>query len=349
MRIRRIPLVAVTLGALGLLPPVRARLKAIAVLADALGMSLPRPFASDLEISNIEFGGAKGDLYSPHRGAPGVVLIPGAALLGKNDPRVVRLAVALARAERNVFVPQLSLARRRLVLADITRLQNAARGLRDHTNARVVMLGFSYGGSFGLIAAADPSTGRALEHVAVFGAYFDLIGVLQAATTGISIVEEERFTWEPDPAVDEVVRGYGMRLVPPAQRPALEAALERGSGDELPDETRAVFDLLTNERPERTTDLIERLPQRPRRLIERFSPAAVSDRIRPPVLAMHSRGDPAVPFAEILRLERGLPGARVVKISSFHHVDFGGLRALRATADLLQVWRFASLVLSSQE
>lgn len=349
MRKGRISLVAFVLAASSLLPSARTRFKAAGVLAEALGMSPPRPFAPPLEISSIGFGDSRGDLYSPRDGAPGIVLIPGAALLGKNDPRVVRLAIALSRADRTVFVPQLSLAERRLAAADITRLRHAARGLRDHTDTRVVLLGFSYGGSFGLLAAADPSTADALERVAVFGAYFDLVGVLQAATTGVSIVEGERFTWEPDPAVGELVGGYGLRLVTPDRRRALKAALEKRSGEGLEDEARAVFDLLTNDRPELTADLVRRLPQPSRRLIERFSPAAASDRIRTPVLAMHSQGDPAVPFAEILRLERQLPEAKVVKISSFRHVDFGGVRALRATVDLLQVWRFASLVLSSQE
>ena len=318
------------------------------MLAEALALPVIRPFGTRHERRAIRFGSAPGDLYSVASGAPGIVLVPGAAELGKEDPRVVRLATALATSNRNVFVPELTLARRRLVAADIDRLRAATRGLAERTGGKIVLLGFSYGGSFALLAAAHRATAQNLRLVAVFGAYFDLVGVIQAATTGASIASGRAFPWEPAAAVHEIVAAYGIRLAPKEQRAALTAALEHRSTADLEAEARAVFDLLSNRDPRRTRELVDRLPQRARILIDRFSPAVVSDRLTVPVLAMHSTGDPAVPFAEILRLENALPQARTIKLSSFRHIDFKGLGAVRVAPDLLKVWGFATEVLSSR-
>ncbi|MGH2682297.1 MAG: alpha/beta hydrolase family protein [Actinomycetota bacterium] len=352
--IRGLSYAALAVTGLALLPPVQARGKAVAVLADAIGLPFPRPAAAPVTRVAAVLGGVPGDLYSPGQPAPAIVLIPGAAPGGKDDARVIRVARALAKAERVVFVPTLELAERRFVEEDIDRIARSAAALAAHelVRGRVILLGFSYGGSFGLVAAADPRLDGRLAQVAVFGAYYDLVGLVQAVTTGVSLVDGRRIAWNGHPLAETILRSRAVTLAPAKEQNALLAALETGSVEDLSPRARAIYDLLVNEDPARTFDLASRLPKPARDVLARFSPSSVADRIDVPVVAMHSTDDPAVPFGEALRLERGIPGTRLMSVEVFSHVDFSATSPaawLRAADDLWNAWRFTSWILASQE
>jgi pimeloyl-ACP methyl ester carboxylesterase len=352
--IRGLSYAALAVTGLALLPPVQARGKAVAVLAEGIGLPFPRPAGAPVSRVAATIGGVSGDLYSPGQPAPAIVLIPGAAPGGKDDPRVIRVAYALARAERVVFVPTLELAERRFVEEDIDRIARCTVALAEHeiVRGRVTLLGFSYGGSFALVAAADPQLDGRLAQVAVFGAYYDLVGLVQAVTTGVSLVDGRRIPWEGHPLAQAILRARAVTLAPEREQNALLVALEGGSPEELGPRARAIYDLLVNEDPDRTFDLAARLPEQARDLLARFSPSSVADRIAVPVVAMHSTDDPAVPFGEALRLERGIPGTRLVNVEVFRHVDFSASSPaawLQAADDLWNAWRFTSWLLAAQE
>ena len=352
---RRLSYVALVLAGLGMLPPVQARAKALTVLVEAIGFDVPRPFAPAVARMQITLDGVSGDLYYPGERAPAIVLVPGAVEGGTDDPRVVRTAGAIARAERAVFVIDLELAERRFVEEDIDRIVRAVTALDAHplVNGSVSILGFSFGGSFGLIAAADPRLEGRLDDVAVFGAYFDLVGMIQAVTTRVSIIDGQRIRWEPHPLAADILEDVALRLVPSAGRDALAASLA-GSlpADGLPPPLRSVHDLLSNEDPERTFELAARLPEEAREALQQFSPSSVAGEITVPVIAMHSIDDPAVPYAEALRLVGGVPGTSLTSVSLFRHVDFEA-RSFgdwsRAAGDLWSAWLFTGRVLSAQE
>ncbi len=352
--LRRTGFVVVVLTGLALLPPVQARAKALAVVLEAIGLPFtPRPFAAPVTRSETTLGDVRGDLYDPGRDAPGILLVHGAALEGKDDPRLVRLAQAVARAGRVVFVPALTLAERRFDAEDIDRIVDSGAALSARVGAPVSVLGISYGGSFALIAAADERLEGRVEHVAVFGAYWDLRGVIQAVTAGESLVEGRRIPWRGDPLAIEILERHAVQLAPEGAREELSAALD-GAGDRaaLPPDAQPVYDLLSNRDPARTFELASRLPPRARELLERFSPSSVADRISVPVVALHSRDDPAVPYGEALRLVRGLRGTRLVTVGSFRHVDFEfgspGTWA-RAAGDVWSTLRFATWLLEPGE
>jgi pimeloyl-ACP methyl ester carboxylesterase len=340
----------VVLVGLGLLPPVQARGKAVAVLAEALGVSFPRPLATDVTRIEQRIDGVVGDLYSSGGRQPGIVLVPGAAPGGKDDPRAVRLARAIARAGRTVFVLQLDLMDRKFSEADIERIIDAVTWLGDRTGEQVTVLGISYGGSFGLIAGADPRLEGRIEQIAVFGAYFDLLGLVQAASTGVSVVGDRRIEWEPDPRAEEILQEAALHLVPQGQRPALRRALQ---GEERPQalspETRVVYELVTNDDPAATYEIAEDLSPHARAFLDRFSPMTVADSIDAPVIALHSADDPVTPYGEAERLRRGLPHARVLRVQLFEHVDLGTSSIFEAIPELWQTWRFTSWVLAAQE
>jgi pimeloyl-ACP methyl ester carboxylesterase len=338
----------------GFLPAVQARGKALAVLAEAVGIDFPRPFADDIRRTDVSLDGVTGHLYTPDHPAPAILLLPGAAPLGKDDPRAVRLARALARAGRVVFIPDLILFERRLEIEDLDRIVRSALALSSHPAAEgeVSLLGISYGGSFALVAAADERLRGHLTQVATFGAYWDLVGVIQAVTTGASLVDGVRVPWQGHPMAGAILEEAVTRLGPAESRDQLQAALASGDPNELPQEARAVFELLRNRDPERTRDLAAGLPPGLRELFAAFSPSSVADGIEAPVVAMHSTDDPAVPYGELIRLRINLPETRVVTVSSFRHVDPstsapGGWTSL--VADAWDAWRFTSWILAAQE
>jgi pimeloyl-ACP methyl ester carboxylesterase len=347
--------IAIALMGLGLLPPVQARGKAIGTLAEAIGAGFPRPLAPEIERSETRLGGIRGDLYGPEGGdAPGIVILHGAAPKGKDDPRLVRLARSLARAGRTVFVPQLALANEEFDEADIDRIADSVIGLAERRGGeKVSVLGISYGGSFALIAAAREEVAGKIDQLSVFGAYYDLVGLVQAITTGVSVVGEDEIEWEPHPRAREVLHEVTAKLVAPAARAPLERALE---GDvpraQLPPAARRVYDFVTNDDPHATFDIARNLPKRARAVIDRFSPAAHEQEITVPMIAMHSVDDPVTPYGEARRLVHHLPHTRLYTVSLFQHVDFvagedGSL--LSAARDLFTAWRFTARLLSAQE
>ena len=347
--------IVVVAGLLALLPPVRARGTAAGVLAEALGLPLPRPFAAPVRRGEVRLEGILGDLYVPGRAAPPILLLPGAAPRGRDDPRAVRLAFALARAGRVVFVPELELYDQRFTERDLDRIARAVVGLDDLrvTRGGVQILGISYGGSFGLVAAADPRARGRLVQVAVFGAYWDLVGVIQGVTTGVSVVDGGRYPWAAHPRADEILQRVALHLVAQRTRPELRAALDgSGAGRSLPPDARALHSLLVNRDPDRTFELAARLDPSDRGVLRRFSPSSVGGRIEVPVVAMHSVDDPAVPFGEAVRLSRALPGSRLVEVRLFRHVDLRGVatrEVLAVMGDLLRAWRFTAWVVGAQE
>lgn len=353
--IRGLSYAALAATGLALLPPVQARGKAVAVLADAIGLPFPRPAAAPVSRVAAELDGVSGDLYSPGQRAPGIVLIPGAAPGGKDDPRVVRVARAFARSERIVFVPTLELFQQRLVEDDIDRIVRCAAALAgmDLVRGPVTLLGFSYGGSFALIASADARLAGRLSQVAVFGAYYDMVGLVQAVTTGVSLVDGRRIPWRSHPLAQAILRAQAVTLAPPVEQGELSQALDgKNPPDGLSPPARAIYDLLVNEDPARTFDLAALLPEPAQELLAGFSPSSVAGGIDVPVVAMHSTDDPAVPYGESLRMVQGIPGAKLVTVEAFSHVDFS-VRSpgawVRAADDIWNAWRFTSWILAAQE
>lgn len=332
-------------------PSVRATAKAVFVLSDALDGPLPRPWALSVERSRQEMGDVAVDRYSSAAGAPPILLVPGAAPAGRDDERVVSLASSLAAAGREVVVPELVLYDQELDVEDVDRVVEVAAQL-CRGNGNLVLFGFSFGGSLALVASADERVAGCIDLVATFGAYADLVGVIQAAVTGVSVVDGVVYPWEAadESMIGPLVRDTATKLVPEDQRESLRRALEQQDPSGLSDAASLVYRMVTTDDPMLVADLARRLQSPGQTLVETFSPVDVADRIEADVLAVHALEDPAVPVAELRRLHEAFPEAQVMTVGSFEHVDLttgDGLGPL--VTDLLTAGAFMQAVLRPQE
>ena len=341
--------VAVVVLVVVVVPQVRARLKAVPTLADAVGVVEVRPLAPPVTSERTQVGVVPGRLDTPGWPAPAVLVVPGATPAGVDDQRVRDLATAVARSGRTVFTPELELYEWRLADEDITRVRAAARALHERVGS-VQLLGFSFGGSLALVAAAELHD---VDQVAVFGAYTDFVGVIQAATTGVATAGHVRMAWEPASLAEDSFESFIASLLGAGQARAVVAALDGSRApDSLDDEAQRVYEVAANDDPDRTAALVDRLPDRVRETLARFSPVSVAGEVDARVVAMHSTNDPAVPYTEALRLAREFPDARVVTLRSFEHVDptaDGLLGWVRALPDAARATRFVGWMLAAQE
>jgi len=355
-RTRRV-LVAAGVGAaiavlvVGTVPWLRARAKAVPVLARSVGLALPRPFARRISVRTVRPApGLVGDLYSPGR-APAIVLSPGAAPQGKDDPRLVRVARSLAGANRVVFVPQLDLRGQTFDEADVERLIESVRFLRRADGGPVGMVGISYGGSFCLLAAEDPAIAGQVAFVAVFGSFDRLLDVVQGVTTGATTSSGRVVPWRTVPEARAILDRAAVGLAPADERAALQAALSSRDSTGLSPDAASIYDLLVNRDPRRTGALAARLPPAFRDALARFSPSTRLRDLRAPLFVMQALDDPATPPTEADLFRADVSGARIVILRYFEHVSppGSGTPILGRVADLYGGWKFVSWVLSAQE
>ncbi len=340
----------------GTVSQIRARAKGLAVLARGAGYPFPRPFARRVTTSRVRLApGVEGDLYTSDVGAPGLMLVPGGAPRGSEDPALIRLARSFAGARRRVFVPELELSRQTFVWSDIEALRAAIVALaRTDGSGRtpsVGVLGLSYGGSFALLAAEDPDVAAALSFVATFGSYVDVLSIIRGITTGATLVDGCAVPWKAAPEAPGILARAAAELISADRRHALSRALMEHDATGLDAEARAVFDLLENRDPRRTAELATRLPAAMRETIARFSPEPELRSLRVPLFILQSVDDPATPPTEAERMHAAVPGSRLAMLGYFQHVRPGGAGApLRGRLrDLARSWSFVSWVLGAQE
>ena len=329
----------------GTVPSLRARAKAIGVISDATGFDLPRPAARSVEVERMQLArDVTGEMYIGGEDAPIILFVPGATRRGLNDPRVVRAATALASANRRVFVPELALYDRTFRRSDIDLLGSAIEGLSSESPIGIV--GFSYGGSFALIAAAEVGA-EDVTYIATFGAYFDLVNVIQAVTTGSTILDGDEVAFETVPEARRILTDAALGFAPPVVADELKRAVESRDPTGLPPEGRAVYDLLVNRDSAETSRLVEALPEDFKQTLDEFSPSSYVEDLRAPVFIMQSTEDAATPWTEAELLAEAVPDSRVVMLEHFSHVDSPDLDGW--ISDGPKAWTFVSWILVAQE
>ncbi len=297
---------------------------------------------------------------------PGLLVIHGLAEAGKGDPHLIRFAKTMARAGFAVLVPEFpGLSSFRVRRESVA----AAAAAFDHLVSRVPrvrrkdsgILGISFGGGIGLLAAAEPGIRRKAAYVVSFGGYYDLANVIRYYTTRRYAYGKEKGLGTPAPWAKWylVLKNLDF-LEGPADRRIFETLSRRKLRDESADvselaETlspagRALYDVLANADFSRFPKLYKRISPRLRRLLKGLSLSEKVRDVQADLILSHGIPDPLIPHTETLRLADALKGRTnlsVTLLRLFRHVDpakNGKTESLGLFGRMKEGWKFFRLV-----
>jgi len=352
---------AVTLGACS---PQRVY-ESARLLAD---LAEPAPTrAAEADRANIDYRISgrdhQGDLYRPAAGArAALVLVPGVTPQGRDDPRLVAFAQALARARFTVLVPEIANLRAlRVSPDDATAIADALRHLSDSEAGPVGLAAVSYAAGPAVIAALAPDLAGRIGFLALIGGYYDMTAVVAFFTTG---------QYRPGPGQPwqqgrpnrygkwAFVEANAERLEDRRDQVLLQAMAQRKRADleadvsdlagRLGPEGRAVLALLENRDPARVSSLIEGLP---RPIVDDLRALDLAGRdlsaLPAPAILIHGRDDPVIPFTEsrALAAALGAERAELYLVDNLAHVDLGPA----GLGDALTLWRAAYDLLTARD
>ena len=306
----------------------------------------------------------QGDLYHPaHPPLAALVLVPGVAEQGKDDPRLIAFATTLARARYLVLIPDLPNLRALAVQAeDAQGVAHAFVHLMSRPEfphgGRAGIAALSYAVGPAVLAALDPVIRERVSFILGIGGYYDLQAVVTFFTTGYFQKEGKWHYLAPDPYGKWVfVLSNFDRLSDPHDRHTLRTMVWRKLDDpqariddlrsQLTTEGRAVMNLLDNREPARTPALLARLPVTIRTVLEALNLARHDlSKLRAQLILLHGVEDNIIPYTESLALAAAAPAgqSKVFIIDGLSHVDVNPLGLDRQTA-----WRAIWAILAQRK
>lgn len=306
-----------------------------------------------------------GELYLPAEGpAAGLVLVPGVAEEGKDDPRFVALASSLARARFSVLVPEMAGFRRlRVDPADAREVADALAHIAADPvlapQGRVGVAAISYAVGPALLAALEPDVRATTKFIVGVGGFYDLEAVVTFFTTGYYRDEGGRWRYlRPNEYGKWVfVLSNAGRLEDAADRARFEAMARRKLDDPdapihdleegLGSEGQAFLALLKNGAPERVPELLAALPEAVRADLAALDPVRRDlEKLQARLILIHGRHDTIIPYTESLALGRAVtPGqAHVYIVEGLMHVDIE-----MGVTDRWSLWRAAYRLLEERD
>ncbi len=283
----------------------------------------------------------EGDLYEPGgKTRAAMVLVPGAAVLGRDEPRLKALARTFARAGFVVLVPELPEVRR-------DRIASALEQMNEWWPAEPLgVAAVSYAVAPAVIAALQARLAGKVDFVVGIGGYRDAEAAIRFVTTGTfrPLGEAREFHVTPN--------NYGRwafllanagRLGDKNDAALLQAIAQARFRDPSADiaplaaklgpDGRAVLALVENRDPDAVTRLIGGLPETVRREIDGLNLTLYDlSKLRGDLILVHGRGDPLVPYSESQALGAAASNAHVslYLIDDLGHVDFNAVSAANA-------------------
>lgn len=292
-------------------------------------------------------GTSEGDLYMPGgKVRAALVLVPGAAALGRTEPRLQALARSLARAGFVVLVPELAEVRQfRLSRADADSVASALRQLRRWQPDRPLgAIAVSYAVAPTIIAALQDDLAAKIDFIVGVGGYRDTETVIRFMTTGVFrpagsaremqlapnfygrwaflLANANRLDDEADARILADIAGIHF-----GRPDADTSAMARGLGPQ----GRAVLALVENRDPDAVGRLIADLPAGVRREIDGLDLALYDlSKLRCHLILVHGRDDRMVPYSESQNLAAAASNARVslFLVDGIGHVEFNGVTAV---------------------
>jgi len=269
------------------------------------------------------------------RGA-GLILVHGLNPRGKDDPLLVWVADLFARSGFVVLMPDFTGFRALAPRAgDVDEIVASARYLSERVAGgrpdNVGLVAFSFGAGPTVVAAADPGARDCVRFVVSFGGYYDLVNVINFATTGWYEYREHRGQVTPLHWLRWIFLKFNLDLLSdPLDRAILGeiASREQEPPDpraaDLTPEGRAVYALVVNRDPARVPELLKQVDSKVLDQIARLSPSRAMKDLRTTLFIAHSNPDPSIPFTESLHLaEAAADPARVhlLLVGGFRHVQ----------------------------
>lgn len=311
----------------------------------------------------VRWQGGEGDLYRPAgevRAA--MVLVPGAAVLGRDEPRLQALARTFARAGFAVLVPELpELRRLALSRVDADRVASALRHLQGEQPA--VPLGvaaISYAVAPAIIAAIEDDLAPRVAFVVGVGGYRDAEAVIRFVTTGAFRPRGDGREFRVEPS------HYGRWAFVIANAGRLDSASDAALLDEigrrrfsdrdadisrqaaaLGPQGRSVLALMENRDPDAVGRLVAALPAGVRREIDGLNLALYDlSRLGGHLILVHGRGDAMVPYSESQDLAAAASRARVslFLVDDIGHVEFNAV----TVANAWKMWNAAVALLGER-
>lgn len=360
-----VPALAVV-GVIAACSPGRG-LEALSVLRDIAGADASLPVPAKRTIRYRANGRSRAaDLYTGKEVKAGLVLVPGAARGGKDDPRLVAFAHSLARARFAVLVPDIENVRAlKIRPEDAREVADAARYLSARAagggRQGVGVAAISYAAGPAILAALMPEAREHVRFVLAIGGYYDITAAVTFFTTGY-YREDGNGAWRhrrPNAYGKWVfVRANAERIEDPADRVAVAAMAERKLANlrapisdliaRLGPEGRSIHALLTNQDPKRVPALIAALPKG-----VRADMAALDLRrrdltkLKARLYLVHGRDDPIIPYSEsaALALAAGEDRAALYVVDSMRHTDLGPA----GLSDFLELWSAIYDVLAARD
>lgn len=280
-------------------------------------------------------GETQGELYRPGTSGPhpGVVVCLGVVPFGVDHPQIPRLGAALARAGFATLL-YWSPAMRDLCLdpEDVEGIAMAYRWLIDQPSidaSRSGLLGTCVGGSFALMAAANPAIRDRVAFVVAWAPYFSMRTLACDIASATTCAGVPRRPWQVDQLTRKVfVRSLTAVLQPhEAERLRTVCAdrTERPNVGALSKDGTAVYPLLTALDAGSAAAAVGRLSTSMQRRLDAMSPIGYLEEIRAPVILLaHDRDDQVIPIGESRRLRAALSGragVRYTEFTMFKHLD----------------------------
>ena len=305
-----------------------------------------------------------GDVYHP-AGRPlgGIVLLHGAAPLGKDNPRLVAFAATLARARFIVLVPdivglrELQLrADNTFYVVDVVSYMQASLELTSEQNIGIVALSVASAPAF--MAALNPEIRDDVRFILAVGGYYDLSTTLTFATTGYY---HDGYAWqyhEPNDYAKWVfmlsnVEKLGNRTDREILSQVAKRMLKKQDADsvelvsQLTPEGRAVYEFINNTDVDNTNALLAQLPSEVRSEIHALSLNSYElAHLSARVILVHGFDDPIIPYTESVALARALPAAqtKLFLINGLVHVDLD-----QNIIDYWRLWRAVRALLIERD
>jgi dienelactone hydrolase len=339
------PLVTVSSTKMDLLArvtlPIRAAAKAAAFFLKVFPMLPSQPVdwvTKPPMVRKVTYptctGLAEGDVYRPSGPGPhpGLVVCLGVVPFGVDHPQVPVLGKALARAGFAALLYWSPAMRDfRLDVDDIENISLAYNWLIGQPyvdSARSGLLGTCVGGSFALMAAAQPLIRDRVALLSAYAPYSSLWTFAHDVASSTRSAGAGREPWRVDPLTRKVFVHCMTAFLEPSEAAWLRSAFTSENEPlvnyELSAHGHAVYSLLTARDENEAEAALHRLPLILQENLTRLSPMNYLKEIRAPLMVLlHDRADQVIPVDESRRLRSALAGHAGVHYTEmqFQHLD----------------------------